>query len=213
MKLSIKEPIPQIFQAWDLLNKAVDAHLIDDRLLAESLFNKANIREVWEWLNPGWSRPELHVVLAAPPDDTVIVSKNLRDPDRNIAPAIRSAVLQRDGYRCRYCGIPVISAEIRKLVHRLYPRAVPWEPYDVTKQHAAFACFWLQYDHVVPHSHGGLSSLDNVVVSCALCNFGKDRFTLRQLGVADPRLRTPLPSEWDGLERLKNTTFTNSLSV
>lgn len=203
MKRSIKEPIPEIFQTWDFLNQAVDAHLTGDRLLAEIFFKKAEVHAVWEWLNPGWTRPDLNVVDPAPRGDTQEVSKNLRDPDRNIAPAIRSAVLQRDGYRCRYCGIPVVHADIRKLAHRLYPDAVPWGPYDVTKQHSGFACLWLQFDHIVPHSHGGRSSPENVVISCALCNFGKDKFTLRQLNLADPCLTPPVASAWDGLERFR----------
>lgn len=185
------------------MSKAVSAHLAGDRILAESLFKKADMRAVWEWLNPGWSRPDLNVVVHSPHGDTQEVPKHLRDPDRNIAPAIKFAVLQRDGYRCRYCGIPVVHANIRKLAHRLYPDAVPWEPYDVTKQHSGFACLWLQFDHVVPHSHGGRSSLDNVVISCALCNFGKDKYTLLQLNLADPRLTPPVSSTWDGLSRLR----------
>ena len=203
MKRSIKEPIPQIFQTWDFLNQAVDAHLAGDGPRADVLFRKADIRVVWEWLNPGWTRPALNVVVPNPPEDTQEVSEDLRDPDRIIAPAIRSAVLQRDGYRCRYCGIPVVHVDIRKLAHGLYPEAVPWEPYDVTKQHAGFACLWLQFDHVAPHSHGGRSSLDNVVISCALCNYGKFNYTLRQLDVADPRLTPPVLSAWDGLERFR----------
>lgn len=203
MKRSIKEPIPQILQSWDFLSQAVDAHLAQNKLLAEELFKKADMREVWEWLNPGWTRPNMNVVIPHPHGDTQEVPKNLRDSDRNITSAIRSAVLQRDGYRCRYCGIPVVHADIRKLAHRLYPDAVPWEPYDVTKQHSGFACLWLQFDHVVPHSHGGRSSLDNVVISCALCNFGKDKYTLLQLNLADPRLTPPVPSKWDGFNRLR----------
>lgn len=205
MKRSIKEPIPQIFETWDFLNQAVDAHLTGNRPLAEFLFKKADMRAVWEWLNPSWSRPDLNVTHPKPLGDTQTVSKSLRDPDRLIAPAIRSAVLRRDGCRCRYCGIPVVHADIRKLAHRAYPVAVPWEPYDVTKQHAGFACLWLQFDHVVPHSHGGRSSLDNVVISCALCNYGKDKYTLRQLDIADPFLTPPIPSAWDGLERFRNS--------
>jgi len=203
MKRSIKEPIPQIFQSWEFLNQAVDAHLMGERLLAENYFKKADIHEVWEWVHHEWTRPHLNVVVPVPHGDTQEVPKNLRDPDRNISPQIRSDVLQRDGYRCRYCGIPVIHADIRKLAHRLYPNAVPWEAYDVPKQHAGFACFWLQFDHVIPHSHGGRSSLDNVVISCALCNFGKDKYTLRQLNLVDPRLTPPVASAWDGLERLR----------
>ena len=209
MKRSIKEPIPQIFQSWDFLNHAVDAHLAGERQRANAFFKNADMRPVWEWLNPGWARPDLNVVVHNPPGDTQEVSKDLRDPDRNIAPSIRAAVLQRDGYRCRYCGIPVVHADIRKLARRLYPDAVPWDQFDPKMQHAGFACLWLQFDHVVPHSHGGRSSSDNVVVSCALCNYGKDKYTLCQLDVADPRQTPPVSTTWNGLERFRTgaTTF------
>lgn len=202
-KRCIKEPIPEIFQSWDFLNEAVDAHLAGDTPRASALFKNADMRAVWEWLNPGWARPDLNVVVPIPPGDTQEVSKDLRDPDRNIAPATRAAVLQRDGYRCRYCGIPVVHADIRKLACRLYPDAVPWDQFDPMKQHAGFACLWLQFDHVVPHSHGGRSSSDNVVISCALCNYGKDKYTLRQLNLADPRQTLPTSTLWDGLERFR----------
>jgi hypothetical protein len=45
-------------------------------------------------------------------------------------------------------------------------------------------------------------------VSCALCNFGKWDWTLRQLDIRDPRDFPPLspaerkPAGWDGLSRL-----------
>lgn len=203
MKRSIKDPIPEIFKAWEFMSQAVNAHLAGEGALAQNFFRQAEIRAVWEWLNPGWSRPDLNVIVPRPDADTQEIPKNMRDPDRNIAPVVKSAVLQRDGYQCRYCGIPVVHADIRKLAHRLYPDAVPWESYDVTKQHSGFACLWLQFDHVVPHSHGGRSSPDNVVVSCALCNFGKDKYTLLQLNLADPRLTSPSSSPWDGLNRFR----------
>jgi 5-methylcytosine-specific restriction endonuclease McrA len=203
MKRSIKEPIPEILEAWGVLTEAVEAHLGGDSPRAEVYFKKADLRAVWEWLNPAWVRPDLNVVFRSPPGDTRQLLKGMRDPDRDIVPATRAAVLQRDGYRCRYCGIPVVHADIRKLAHHLYPDAVPWDQFDPAKQHSAFACLWLQFDHVVPHSHGGRSSVDNVVVSCALCNYGKDKYTLRQLDLTDPRLTPPVACGWDGLERFR----------
>jgi 5-methylcytosine-specific restriction endonuclease McrA len=208
MKRSIKEPIPPIFQSWTFLNQAVDAHLAGESQRANAFFKSADMRAVWEWVHIDWTRPDLNVVVHSPPGDTQEVSKGLRDPDRNIVSSIRAAVLQRDGYRCRYCGIPVVDAGIRKLAHRLYPDAVPWDPHDPEKQHAGFACMWLQFDHVIPHSHGGRSSSDNVVISCALCNFGKDRYTLRQLDVTDPRQIPPVPTAWDGLKRFRTGATT-----
>ncbi|MDE3239466.1 MAG: HNH endonuclease [Paracoccaceae bacterium] len=203
MRQYLKEPIPEIFSAYFALSKAVDAHLTGDYKQAAVCFDKANSPEVWDWLNSSWMNVEQHVVTMKPISDTQIVPREDRDPDRNIASAIKRRVLERDGHRCRYCGLPVIHADIRKIAHTLYPEVVPWHPNDAKLQHAAFQVFWLQFDHVEPHSHGGRSTAENVVVTCALCNFGKDRFTLRQLDLEDPRLRPPVPSEFEGLERFR----------
>lgn len=203
MRRCIKEPIPEIFAAWDAMSAAVDEHLKGNHTRAEELFRQADSPAVWSWLNTAWVGVVKNVVEMNPPGDTKVVPRSERDPDRNIAPHIRAAVLERDGYRCRYCGIPVVHADIRKIAAKLYPASVSWDSRDPSKQHAGFQCLWLQYDHVEPHSHGGRSSIDNVVISCALCNFGKDRFTLRQLHIEDPRLREPEHVGYDGLERLR----------
>ena len=207
MRLSIKGPIPEILATCDTLSRAVDAHLAGDFVTAERLFGEADTREVWNWTNPSWGRPDLNVVEKRPDGDTQEVPKETRDHDRRISKTVRSAVLKRDGYRCRYCGIPVVDAKIRKIARKLYPKAVPWVDHDSACEHAGFQCLWLQYDHVVPHSHGGRSTEDNVVICCALCNFGKDKYTLRQLGLSDPRLRPPEPTNWDGLGRLRSVAF------
>ena len=199
----LKEPISAIFEAWELLSSAVDAHVRADRAAAEVLFRQADMPEVWNWVNPGWVKPQLFVKVLKPDGDTLDLPAHQRKLPRNPAKAIRAAVLARDGYQCRYCGIPLVDADIRKLAHQLYPEAVPWDWRDPRQQHAGFQCFWLQYDHVIPNSHGGESSEDNLVVCCALCNYGKDKYTLRQLGLSDPRLRPPASNGWDGLERLR----------
>ncbi|WP_088704765.1 HNH endonuclease [Rhizobium sp. R693] len=199
----IKEPIPAIFEACELLSAAAEAHLNGDREVARALFCQADMREIWNWVNPDWETPHRNVRLHKPGGDTQEIPKIERDPLRHPPLHVKAAVLSRDGYRCRYCGIPVIHADVRKIANALYPDAVPWQASDPRKQHAAFQCLWLQYDHVVPHSHGGSSTEDNVVISCALCNYGKDRYTLRQLGISDPRLRPPAPISWGGLECLR----------
>lgn len=203
MRRCLKEPIPEIFLAWRALSDAVDEHLAGNIEAASARFSEANSPIVWEWLNHSWINVEQHVVTRKPADDTRTVPREQRDPDRTIAKSVKSAVLVRDGYRCRYCGLPVVHSDIRKLAHSLYPDSVPWDSRRPEQQHSGFQVFWLQYDHVEPHSHGGRSSVENVVVSCALCNFGKDRFTLRQLDLEDPRDRAPVPSDFDGLERFR----------
>jgi hypothetical protein len=208
LRHSIKDPIPAIFEAWKLISDAADAHIAGNFADAESMFRQADLPQVWHWLNPAWVKVHLNVNVWKPEGDTEWIAKTARDPVRLLrgetkSAAVRAAVLARDGYRCRYCGIPVVDADIRDIARALYPAAIPWHGTDPARQHAAFQCFWLQYDHVVPHSHGGPSTVDNVVITCALCNFGKDKYTLKQLGLSDPRLRPPEPCNWDGLERLR----------
>ena len=108
---------------------------------------------------------------------------------------------ERDGYHCRFCGIPVIRKEIRQYIHKLYPESVPWGKTNLS-QHAAFQCMWAQYDHVTPHSNGGTNDLKNLVVTCAACNYGKMDYTLEELNLLDPRDFPPIHSNWDGLERI-----------
>ena len=203
MKQSIKTPIPEIFETYEILSNAVDAHISGDFANAERLFEEANSQIVWNWTNPHWEKVHLNVVSKHPEGDIPSVPRVTRDPIRGVPQAIKSLVLQRDGHRCRYCGIPVIDKGIWDVARTLYPAAVAYTPSDPRSQHAGFQCMWLQYDHVVPHSRGGRSDQANVVVTCALCNFGKWDFTLRQLDIADPRLRPPESAAWDGLERLR----------
>lgn len=199
----IKNPIAVIYEASALLSRAAEAHLNGEREAAEALFRQADIQEIWNWINPDWEKPHLNVRVHEPEGDTREIPKINRDPVRAPPLNVKATVLARDGYRCRYCGIPVIHADIRKIAHTLYPNAVPWDWRDPRQQHAAFQCLWLQFDHVIPHSHGGSSTVENVVVTCALCNFGKDKYTLKQLGLSDPRVRPPVPVSWNGLECLR----------
>jgi 5-methylcytosine-specific restriction endonuclease McrA len=61
---------------------------------------------------------------------------------------------------------------------------------------------WMQFDHILPHSRGGDNTMDNVVVTCAPCNFGRAERTLEEVGLMDPRQRPPEGTSWDGLERM-----------
>lgn len=202
-RLSIKEPIPEIFESYYLLSSAADAHLHNQFTTAAKLLARANMPEVYDWAWANWQKPSLNIRIPKPENDTVKLPKTELDPIRAPSKTTKRAVLERDGYSCRYCGIPVIDADIRKFLHKLYPDAVPWVSNAPEKQHAAFSCFWLQFDHIVPHSHGGRSDVENVVISCALCNFGKLDYTVNQLDIVDPRNRSPQQTPWDGLERLR----------
>ena len=217
---SIKTPITQIFQAAELMSLFADAHLAGQIVEAERFLQAANNPDVWNWTNPHWDKVHLNPRYKDPlPGDTIQVAKDQRDPRTNLSPNQWRNLIERDGFHCRYCGIPVIHDAVRKWLtlegkkgaakgKRPYEAAVPWNTYKPDQQHAALQCLWIQADHVVPLCHGGRNDLSNLVISCALCNFGKWNWTLRQLDILDPRDFPPLspperrPTGWDGLSRL-----------
>jgi 5-methylcytosine-specific restriction endonuclease McrA len=108
----------------------------------------------------------------------------------------------RDGYQCRFCGIPVVRKEVRQRIKRHYPEALGWGRRNA-ECHAAFQAMWAQYDHVIPHARGGTNELSNLVVTCAPCNYARMSYTCDEVGLADPRTLEPVISTWDGLERFR----------
>jgi hypothetical protein len=78
---------------------------------------------------------------------------------------------------------------------------VQWGRKNV-EQHAALQAMWLQYDHVLPHARGGNNDLDNIVITCAPCNFGRMDYLVEEVGLVDPREHDAIKSNWDGLERI-----------
>ena len=144
----------------------------------------------------------------------------VKDPERpagkvknteNPSASLRREVISRDGYFCRYCGVPVIDSRAQSVLRRAYPDELRWwskkgEPKSSprnTEKHVFFQALDLDFDHVVPRSLGGVNSIRNLVVACAPCNTGKGSYTLTEMRLNDPRDRPPVwPvgfEEWDGL--------------
>ena len=198
-RLCISIPPPHITDVARYLDAAVTAHLHGDTSLAEQLIRAADMPEIYRWLRPIWANSDLHLRVshAAP---TPSVSKDLRIKARMPSTAEKQLIHQRDGYTCRFCGMPVIRPEIRARMMRSYPTALRWGRKEA-EQHAAFQAMWAQYDHVLPHALGGTNDLDNIVLACAACNFGRGGYSLEDVGVEDPRQRAIAKSQWDGLER------------
>jgi hypothetical protein len=197
----LREPIPEIAIAAQLLEEGVSAHIANQPKVAERLINMANLPVIREWTESLWGKASPYVqyraVVGAPP----ILSGAQRERLRMPSSAEQKLMHVRDGYHCRFCGIPVVRKQIRDRLRKLYPTALPWGRTNMT-QHAAFQAMWAQYDHVLPYARGGNSTLDNMIVTCAPCNFGRMNYILEEVGLADPRGREPIGSKWDGLERL-----------
>jgi 5-methylcytosine-specific restriction endonuclease McrA len=198
----LADPIGEFSVAKDCLDAAANAHLCGRGREAEMLIEKANMPAIRKWLEAVWGKKSPHVrfrlISNAPRYLTGAERASPRMPDA----AARSALLARDGYHCRFCGIPVIRAEVRRRVCKVYEHLKLWGRKNI-EQHAAFQAMWVQYDHVLPIARGGTSTLDNLVITCTACNYGRMDYTLDEVGLTDPRKREPMRSSWDGLERFR----------
>jgi len=155
-------------------------------------------RDLHEWCDEhGLWAGELRVATLG--TKTMPKYSGLLDAKKDPPPSMVDAVFVRDGYRCRYCHTPVVSGELLKAVHALmgndsFPRG------STNRSNSGILrCFTAVADHVVPHSRGGATNLENLVTACGPCNYAKTHYTLQQLGLQDPRLR-PAPSGWTPLQ-------------
>lgn len=208
-RLYLREPITEIADAARYLDAAVSAHFQGRSILAEELIRLADIPAIREWTDSLWGKNSPHVQYRSVSDAPPTFSKEQRGKERMPTVAEKNQLLMRDGYHCRFCGIPLVRKEVRKQLRELFPHMQIWGNKS-TECHAALQAMWLQYDHVLPHSRGGKSGLDNMLITCAPCNYARMSYTLDEVGLADPRTREPIRSTWDGLERIMNTKVPNS---
>jgi len=196
LRTCLRPPIPEIDEARRLLDLAATAHVAGDFGSAASLFVQADMPEVRAWTESLWGAKSPY----APKKQKSAVATR-RAKERMPPAFVQTQLHIRDGYSCRYCGIPVIRKQIREYVRSSYPTLKIWGRKNA-EQHAALQAMWAQYDHVVPHSAGGLNDIGNLVVTCAPCNFAKMDCTLEEASLLDPRSRLPVVATWDGLERI-----------
>ena len=197
LRRCLSEPIPQVWDAVRYLDAAVSAHMQQKLELAAVLFQQADMPEIRLWTKSIWANSKIHLKY---PAGNEAVPKALRSKSRMPVEALKTLIHERDGYTCRFCSMPVVRSTTRMRIQRSYPEAVSWGGKEIS-QHAAFQAMWAQYDHIVPHAHGGINDLENLVLTCAPCNFGRAGYTLAEVGVSDPRSRSRQPTRWDGLIR------------
>lgn len=205
----LRPPIPHLLEVAEQLSEAVEQHLIGNHAVVEKMIAETNTTEARDYIESLWGAaskyPEQKHYLRKREVKT-LPERLPKAKDRMPTRKVKLELIDRDGFFCRYCRLPVIPAEVRKLIHLEYPEALPWGTTNAT-QHAAFQALWLQFDHVIPAAYGGDNSLRNMVISCAGCNFAKWRYHLAELGLNDPRERAPKVSNWVGLTNFKEGTF------
>jgi len=122
-----------------------------------------------------------------------------------LSEVLHRAVLERDGWHCRYCGLRIIDRDARKRMTAMMGHDLIWGPKD-SQRHAVLLVFSGVADHVKPAAtvldQAEADDMENLVASCWTCNFGKMEHSCEALGLEDPRERPPLRNEWDGLRRV-----------
>lgn len=201
MRFCLKEPIPEIFHVAEKLNEAVMAHLSEDYSRAERLFHETNLNEIREWTESIWGSSGIYSNLLSSLGTPITVEKELRDIKRMPSKEGEQFLINRDGFFCRFCGIPLIRKEVRVELNKIYPNAIPWGRKN-EDQHAAFQAMWLQFDHVIPHARGGKTNLENMIVSCAPCNYGRMNFLLEEVGIILSQSKRNHIKNWEGLEKV-----------
>ena len=207
LKPFLLDPIPEIFHAARSLDAAVSAHLLGDAPLAAELIRRADLPAMRDWTNALWGKGGPKKFNWEPAalhrcDPAV-------DPEGRAAggaDAVDGGEAGAD--RARRPALPVLRHPADPQGGgRARPRGLSG-PGDLGRhtnatQHAAFQALWLQYDHLVPHARGGTNAPNNMLITCAPCNYGRWHLTIAEVGLADPRERAPVRSPWDGLERFR----------
>ena len=180
-----------------IFREAVGKAAQGERDAAIELLTKIRSDEMREWfdVHGQWSGRHRAKRLNIPPPS---FSPDQFDTLRSAA-KFEKSVFERDSYTCRYCGLRQVSKEVLYA----FEKVVGVENFRTqgtnAQQHGIIHGFKIVADHVVPFKRGGRTNLDNLVSACPACNYGKDAFTVEQMGIEDPRARRPVSDNWDGL--------------
>lgn len=199
MRRCFLEPIPELSLAAGLLGASADALLSGNRPEASRYLVEADIPEIMEYTIRivGPLSLEIHRQTKRPK----ALSKDQRDPRRMPTQKVQEEIFERDGWRCCFCGVRVISRKARAILIGQFPAETHWLLQEF-ERHSALYALGVSLDHVHPHSRGGTNDNNNFVTSCYCCQFGRGEWTLEESELIDPRMFEPIVDRWDGLKRL-----------
>ncbi|MEU7433422.1 HNH endonuclease [Streptomyces sioyaensis] len=111
-------------------------------------------------------------------------------------------IYDRDRYTCRYCGKRTVHLAVLRMLSTAYPCEFPHHPnWKADCTHPAYIEISTSNDHVRPVSRGGASrDDDNIVTSCAGCNYRKGDLPLDVIGMSLRPIEQG--SSWRGLTDL-----------
>ena len=196
LRLCLREPIPEIFEAARLFQQADVAHRSGDRGQATEFIRQADMPAIRKWCDGLWGQQRqcgsAYVELRARFGQLAAARKRCEQRNAN-AKQVRE-LIARDGRHCLFCGIPVIRSEVIKRIRDpgLYGAHVHWTN-SSDKDHAGLRALMMSADHVVPWSRGGDTTLDNLIVTCSPCNCGRSEYTLEEAGLIESSVKNSQP--------------------
>lgn len=110
-----------------------------------------------------------------------------------VTPTMRIQVGERDGWRCRYCELPIVWDGFFKGLDEVRLPNVGDLINDLWR------VFGHSLDHVLPVAAGGHNVPANIVSACSACNYSKADCLLDELDLDDPCAREPIRDAWTGL--------------
>jgi 5-methylcytosine-specific restriction endonuclease McrA len=192
-------PIPNwMADQIDLFELAVNDFIAGNKDSCLTKMKQIKSEEITNWYVEHGQMAGRHRKLVLEITSPQTVDKNLRDPIRS-PQKIQNKVFERDGYRCRYCGNRLVSQDFIRLFIKKLDSPVFQRGETNLTTHGIIHIAWPVADHVVPWNKGGHTDLTNLVSSCATCNYGKDGYTIEELGIPNPFTRNPIIDKWNGL--------------
>ena len=194
-------PLPQLEWFEEELTKFIEAvDLFINGQKSSSIEKLLSIRndELKEWSIEHGQMSGMHRMNHLQKDQPIAIDSSLRDPLRS-PKKFEKLVFERDGYRCRYCGVKLVSNQFfSKFIKSLDSNLFKKGPTNLDT-HGIIHIFNPVADHVIPWNLGGETNPENLVSSCGPCNYGKAGYTIEQIGIHDPFSRKPIVDSWDGL--------------
>ena len=199
LRRSFLPPISEYELAADLFSRAADALIANDLSLCDRLVREADLRPLrdFDYLISGPINPEIHRQSKNSTYPPIPKSELPRMPGA----VVTRQVFARDGYRCRFCGSRVILKQAREKFSEALPEAARWGS-TRDERHCGLATLLASIDHILPYKRGGNHEPSNLVTACTPCQFGRNRWTLEEVEIEDPRNYPPIVDDWDGLSRL-----------
>lgn len=193
---------PVTFQhAIDLFIEAVHSFQKGERDLALSIIDNIDSDTITKWyVEHGQMSGRIRAIILNHPKLKSIPTEE-RDPERSPR-RFQEKVFMRDNYHCRYCGNKVFSQRFLKAFSKLLDAPNFRRGHTNLETHAIFHLGWPVAVHIVPWNIGGTTTLENLVTSCAPCNYGKDGYTIEQIGIENPLSRPIINSNWIGFDDL-----------